>query len=313
MTNGHAAQRDAMPSDALHAPVVLFAYKRPVHTRRALEALAGNPEFEHSALHIYCDAARSPADEGAVDQTRELVRAFVHPNKQLVEAQTNQGLARSVIAGVTALCERYGRVIVVEDDLLVAPTFLDYMNRALDRYAHDPGVMQVSGHMFPIGLPTTDSVFLPLTTSWGWATWQRAWRQFDAGASGVARLRQSLGARYRFDLDGSFPYYAMLTDQLAGTVDSWAIRWHLAVFLASGRVLFPSRSLVENVGFDGSGAHCKMRVASDVPTPVTGHISVETVSPSIDVLAFQQVKMHLRRERGLVRRLADWKQRLTAA
>lgn len=307
------ALRPTTPARGGHAPIALFVFRRPEHARRALEALARNCAFGHSPLHVFCDAARSPAEAADVERTRQVVRDFPHPDKHVVEAARNRGLANSIVEGVTALCERHGRVIVIEDDLLVSPHFLDYMNRALDRHADDERVMQVSGHMYPIAPPDADAVLLPMTTSWGWATWQRAWRRFDRGAAGAVRLRRSAWARYRFDLDGSYPYFAMLRHQLAGRSDSWAILWYLTVFAAAGRVLFPRQSLVENVGFDGSGTHCDERYAVPPPPWSMAPLGVDAPSRRADAQALARVKRHLRRERGLVRRLGDWRQRLFAS
>lgn len=295
------------------APIALFAFRRPEHTQLALEALARNSGFAGSSLHVFCDAARSPADAAAVERTRQVVRDFPHPDKHVVEALRNRGLANSIVDGVTALCARHGRVIVIEDDLLVSPHFLDYMNRALDRHADDERVMQVSGHMFPIAPPDADTVLLPMTTSWGWATWQRAWRQLDTTAAGAAQLRRSAWTRYRFDMNGSYPYFAMLQWQLAGRIDSWAILWYLTVFAAAGRVLFPRQSLVENIGFDGSGTHCDERGAAPASPWSAAPLDVDAPSRRADAQALARIKRHLRHERGLVRRLGDWRQRLFAS
>lgn len=307
------APRPSTSARGGNAPIALFVFRRPEHTRRALDALARNGAFDHSPLHVFCDAARSPADAAAVERTRQVVRDFPHPDKHVVEAPRNRGLANSIVDGVTALCAEHGRVIVIEDDLLVSPHFLDYMNRALDRHADDERVMQVSGHMFPIAPPDADAVLLPMTTSWGWATWQRAWQRFDRGAAGVAGLRGSAWARYRFDLDGSFPYFAMLRRQLAGRSDSWAILWYLTVFAAAGRVLFPRQSLVENIGFDGSGTHCDERGAAAASPWSAAPLDVDAPSRRADAQALARIKRHLRHERGLVRRLGDWRQRLFAS
>ena len=174
----------------------------------------------------------------------------------VVERSRNLGLANSIIEGVTRLCTERGRVIVVEDDLTVSRHFLEYMNQALDRYADDERVMQVSGYMFPVSLGTeTDALFLPLTTSWGWACWQRSWKKFDPGGSGREALSRDPSMRRRFNLDGAYDYAGMLDAQAAGKIDSWAIRWYLSVFLRGGLVLYPARTLVRNLGFDDSGTH----------------------------------------------------------
>jgi hypothetical protein len=169
------------------APIALFTFKRPSHTRRTLETLAANPEFELSPLHIFCDGARRASEQSEVDEVRELVRQWPHPDKHIVSGVENRGLSKSVRAGVTELCERYGRVIVVEDDLVLSPVFLRYMNDALVRYQNDPKVMQISAHNFPVELQVPhEAIFLRLSTSWGWATWRRAWieRSNDRSAAG---------------------------------------------------------------------------------------------------------------------------------
>ncbi|MGA7936638.1 MAG: hypothetical protein WCA35_23995, partial [Kovacikia sp.] len=231
---------------------------RPVHAQRSLESLAQNKGAAESELYIFCDAPKRTKDIEAIDQVRSVVGSqpwcgTVH----IIEQEVNQGCAASIIQGVTKLCQKYGRVIVIEDDLVLSPFFLDYMNRALDAYADLSPVMQISGHMFPANLKvSTDSVFLPFITSWGWATWQRAWQHFDADMSGYKVLRNDRRLRRQFDLNNSYAYFSMLEDQRNGRIDSWAIRWYLSVFIQQGLTLYPVRSLVNNVGFDGSGTHC---------------------------------------------------------
>ena len=240
------------------APIALFAFKRPEHTRKALASLAGNPEFSRSPLFIFCDGARRPDEAPQVEAVRALARDFPHPRKTLVEAPANLGLARSIEAGVGRLCQEFGRVIVIEDDLLVSPVFLDYMNQALRRYANDERVFQITGHMWPIGVSgQQQAYFLPLTNSLGWGTWQRAWAHYDSAASAWPSIEGDRQRRKAFDLGGKFPFSAMMRKQLQGKIDSWAIRWYLAVFLRKGLVLHPASSLIVNIGFDGAGTHSK--------------------------------------------------------
>jgi hypothetical protein len=110
--------------------------------------------------------------------------------------------------------------------------------------------------MFPIVTqPSSDGLFLPLISCWGWGTWQRAWSQFDPSAAGYSRLERDPDLRARFNLDGNYDYFGMLKDQIEGKIDSWGVRWLLSVFLKDGLVLYPRRSLVQNVGIDGTGTH----------------------------------------------------------
>jgi len=239
------------------APIALFAYKRPVHVRRAIEAILGNPEAVHSDLYIFSDGPKSARDEAAVQSVRgELrnIRGFKSVN--IIEREKNLGLRASVVDGITRLTEAHDRVIVIEDDLVVSPDFLNFMNAGLERYAQEARVYSISGYMYPIELTgLEDSLFLPMTSCWGWATWKRAWRQFDPSLSGVRSLERDRSLRQKFNLDGAYNYYSMIRQQSKGKIDSWGICWHLSVFLKDGLTLYPRQSLVENLGVDGSGTH----------------------------------------------------------
>ncbi|MFT3694667.1 MAG: hypothetical protein QM831_16070 [Kofleriaceae bacterium] len=238
------------------AAIGLFAYNRPAHLARALEALARCPEAERSSLTIFCDGPKSEAAREKVFETRRLARERAPRNARIIERDTNLGLAKSMRAGVSQLCEETGSAIILEDDLEVSSTFLTFMNAALERYANDPRVMQVSGYMFPVTIPSVDdALFVPLISCWGWAVWKRSWDRLGSGTSHYAHLAADPTARRRFDLDGAFPYWAMLERQHRGEVDSWGIGWYLDVFAADGLVLYPRESLVANRGHDGTGAH----------------------------------------------------------
>lgn len=239
------------------APIVLFVYNRPEHTRRTLAALAANPLAIDSDLIIYADGPKKPEHAPSVGQAREVARsASGFKSVRLIERDENQGLARSIIGGVSEVCSEYGRAIVVEDDLLVAPQFLTFLNRGLERYADEPNVFQVSGYMFPVSTQSSsDGLFLPLISCWGWGTWQRAWCHFDPSAVGYVQLEHDPELRARFNLEGHYDYFGMLRDQIEGKIDSWGVRWLLSVFLQGGLVLYPPSSLVQNIGVDGTGTH----------------------------------------------------------
>ena len=237
-------------------PLAVFAYNRPEHTDRALQALARCRGLERCELHFFADGARNAAAAPAVEATRAVLRRWADRlGARLVEQPSNLGLARSIATAVTDLCARHGRVIVLEDDLVVSPDFVHYMLQALDRYQDDEQVMQIGGlTLSPPHGWRPDAFFLPVTTTWGWATWQRAWRHFSWEP---AELPSSEPAWHRlFNLNGSVDFDAMLQDRLAGRNSSWGILWWYTVSRRRGLVLYPTRSLVFNDGFDGSGVHC---------------------------------------------------------
>jgi hypothetical protein len=240
-----------------YSPIALFVYKRPDHTRQTIEALMQCPEFNESSLYVFCDGAKRTEEREVVEQTRSVVRALVGDRAIITESADNQGLANSIIAGVTQLVNAFERVIVLEDDLVVSPGFLGFMNQALEHYKDEDRVMQVSGYMFPVPefVDRTEAMFLPFTVSWGWATWRRAWRFFDPEATGWEVLKRDRQMRKRFNLNGSYDYYSMIERQFRGECDSWAIRWYWAIFRMQRVAVFPPISYVKNVGFDGSGSH----------------------------------------------------------
>lgn len=250
-----------------YAPIALFVYNRPGHARQVVEALLANTCSHQTPLHVFSDAPKKEAASQAVAEVRSYIRSIAgFKSVTIIERETNCGLARSIIDGVTRLCRDYGRVIVVEDDLVTSPYFLEYMNAALDKYEEEEKVMQVAGYMFPVSIELQeDAVFLPFTSSWGWATWERAWRHFDATGAGYQRLVEDQSLRRAFDLNGMYNYFRMLEAQLRGETDSWAIRWYLSIFLMNGLTLYPKKTLVDNIGFDGSGVNC---VASSIDASI---------------------------------------------
>jgi Glycosyl transferase family 2 len=242
------------------APIALFAYMRPEHLRLTVESLRANAEAKASHLTVFCDAAKKPEHQDGVDAVRafaDTIDGFA--SVTVVRRERNLGLAASIIDGVTRLTEAHGRVIVVEDDLLLSRHFLRYMNDALDLYADDARVASVHGYCYPVGRALPETFFLRGADCWGWATWQRAWRHFRPDGAALLAELESRGLTHEFDYDGRYGFTRMLRDQIAGRNDSWAIRWHASCYLAGLLTLYPGRSLVHNIGNDASGTHCDER------------------------------------------------------
>ncbi|MCG6871550.1 MAG: hypothetical protein LJE84_04595 [Gammaproteobacteria bacterium] len=244
------------------APIAVFVYRRPRHLERVLDGLRANAEFSGSSCYFFCDGAAGSEDAPAVQAARDVVRAAGLANATIIESDEHRGLAASVSGGVGQLCASHGRVIVLEDDLVPGPFFLEFMNHALQIYEPAEHIMQIGAYMYPVVLPhSPEAFFLPFTSSWGWATWQRAWQHFDATGDGYELLARDAQKRREFDLDGAVRYFQMLRAQRQGKIDSWAICWYLNVFLRGGLTLFPRQTLVENLGEDGSGTHGVVRGA----------------------------------------------------
>lgn len=240
------------------APILLFVYNRSEHVKRTLAALEQNILAKESELFIYSDAARSPQDEASVAEVRKIIRTALPFFKQvnIIERETNWGLARSIIDGVTTQINRYERVIVLEDDLIVAPYFLKFMNDALNTYQHEEKVGHIQACDFTQDASLPDTFLIKWTGSWGWATWKRAWKYFNPDGKALLEELQRRKLTYTFDFNGKYGYTRMLRRQTEGKNNSWAIRWNASLFLNDILSLNVGKSLVQNEGFDGSGTNC---------------------------------------------------------
>lgn len=237
------------------APIAMFTFNRPEHTRKTLESLALNPEFAASPLFIFCDGARNGAESAQVEESRKLVRDWPHPNKTIIERDWNWGLAKSIIDGVTKVVNEFGCVIVLEDDLVTSPFFLQFMNDGLRVYEQNKNVASIHGYVYPIDvLPET--FFLRGADCWGWATWKDRWALFEPDGANLLNELKRRKLTQHFDFNGTYPFTRMLARQIAGKNDSWAIRWHASAFLKNKFTLYPGISLAQNIGVDGSGTHC---------------------------------------------------------
>lgn len=238
------------------APIALFVYKRPDHLARVAQALAQSPDARLSRLFVFSDAPKNAAAQAQVAEVRAAVRSITgFQSVEVIEQALNKGVARSIIDGVGDLTARFGKVIVLEDDLLPAPHFLRYMNDALDKYVDEEEVISIHGYAYPVSDPLPETFFLRGADCWGWATWKRGWDLFDPDGSKLLRELERRELTREFDLDGSYPYTQMLRDCIAGRNDSWAIRWYASAFLNGKLTLYPGSSQVQNIGADGSGSH----------------------------------------------------------
>ena len=240
-----------------YAPILLFVYNRPEHTRRCVESLLKNSLSSESELFIYADGAKDNTQQETVNEVRSYIHT-IQGFKQitLMERNENWGLARNIIDGVTTQVNRYGKVIVLEDDLVVAPYFLQFMNDALEAYKDEPKVGHIQACDFTQDSSLPDTFLIKWTGSWGWATWDRAWKHFNPNGKELLQELEERKLTRIFDFNGKYGFTRMLRRQIEGKNNSWAIRWNASLFLKDILSLNVGRSLVQNEGFDGSGTNC---------------------------------------------------------
>ncbi len=237
------------------APILLFTYNRPSHTRQTLDTLIHNKLCRESELFVFSDGHKGETDKKEVQEVRQIIRSIEGFKKiHIIENTNNLGLAKNIINGVTRIINEYGKVIVLEDDLMTSPYFLTFMNEALTMFENENKVGHIHGYCYPLPeLP--DAFLIKWTGSWGWATWQRAWQQFNPDGKALLQEIEQRNLSKSFDFNGNYPYTRMLRRQVNGQNNSWAIRWNASLFLKDMLSVNAGKSLVSNIGFDGSGTH----------------------------------------------------------
>ena len=280
-----------------NAPVAIFAYRRPNHLRQLLEALAGDQEALFSNVRIFVDGAKTWRDRRLVAETLKVAQLATGFAKcEIRQHKRNLGLARSIVSGITQVLQEWDEIIVLEDDIVPQPGFLAFMNKALQQYRAFPQVMQISATQFADPPPCDHYIrFLPITSSWGWATWRRAWEKFPQTDFEAQKVFQSSLDWDAFDLHGAYPYRRLLEDSLMGRGDTWAVRWYAACFQQGGLTLYPPVSYAINTGRDGSGHHD----VGDVPKWVVPKPAQQLVWPKnicVDQALLRQISSQFRLE-----------------
>jgi hypothetical protein len=236
--------------------IAVFAFNRPKHLEMCLESLKNNPEATYCDLTVFIDGPRNNSDEHLVNEVYQIAKHLTgFQSVNVVKSESNKGLATSIINGVDKIFESSSEIIVLEDDLIVSPYFLNFMSNSLEKYRKEINVASIHGYLPNLSVEIDEPFFLRGADCWGWATWRDRWATTEW--NGI-KLRDGLidvGLVNQFNLDGGYNYFGMLERQIRGENDSWAIRWHASMFLQNRLTFYPSRSLVINTGMDGTGRH----------------------------------------------------------
>lgn len=246
------------------APIILFVYNRPNHTKQVVEGLLRNPEAKDSILFIFADGPKPNISQEGLEKLKQ-VRDFIHTIKgfkeiYIDESDENRGLANATIRGCTSVINEYGNMIVMEDDDVPSPYFLSYVNRCLEKYKDDERIWCVSGYTDTSILPPVengdDLFFVNRPSSWGFGTWKRCWDKviWDIPTLKGLFTHQSIISGYNnwAGADASNIMFGLFQ----GRNSSWSVRYNFAAYLNRSMTILPNKSLIENTGCDGSGTHC---------------------------------------------------------
>lgn len=239
------------------APIVIFVYNREEELIKTVESLKLNYLAEESELYIFSDGPKRNTDEVKIQRVQEYILTIEKFKKiNIIKHNVNKGLANSIIDGVTEIIEKHGKVIVLEDDLITSPNFLEFMNHALLFYEHDPGVLSVSGYTLDLKSLSNskDYYFGYRASSWGWGTWKEQWEKIDWTVSDYEKFITNRSLRKQFNRGGS-DMSKMLQRQQEGKNDSWAIRFCYHQFKHDLKTVFPTTSKVQSIGFSKEATH----------------------------------------------------------
>lgn len=241
-------------------PVVLFCYDRPMHLEYTIASLKENRGAEETPLFIFSDGAKGSHDKEAVEAVRNIIdRISGFKEIHITKNPANSGLAMSIINGVSEVLKKFSGCIVLEDDLETSPFFLDFMNQGLLVYEKDADIFSVSGYCPPINIPEDypfDAFRFPRINSWGWATWADRWAEVDWDVQNFNDFIQDPESVKRLERQGK-DLPVMLLKQQTGKIGSWAVRFNQACFNAGKTNIYPVKSLIRNIGIDGTGTHMK--------------------------------------------------------
>ncbi len=247
------------------APIVVFAYNRADKLKRLFETLENNDNTQKMDLYVFVDIP-SRKNRKDIKYNQEVIKFLDHyklvckkfKNIRVEISENHKGLAESIISGVTKVINKYGKAIILEDDLEVSHDFLDYMQRGLEFYKKEQKIWALAGYSpeFDVPLNYKDDVFLiPRPESWGWGTWKNRWDRCDWQVKTYNRFKKDIVAQIFFDLGGS-DLSQMLRQQVYNSqFDSWAIRWGYHQFLERKYTVYPKESRVIHCGNDSRSTH----------------------------------------------------------
>lgn len=244
------------------APICLFVYNRIEETKLTISALQANFLANESDLIVFSDGYKDKNDAHSVRIVRDFVSNISgFRSVKIIESFNNKGLAKSVIEGVSLVLENSETIIVLEDDLITTPNFLDFMNQALDFYNSYDRVISISGFTLPIDFknePTCDIYFSYRASSWGWATWKDRWFDIDWEVTDYTDFSLSRKLQVEFNRGGD-DMCRMLKKQMNNDIDSWAIRFCYHQFKHDKLTVMPRVSKVRNIGLNDRATNTKFR------------------------------------------------------
>ena len=275
------------------APVLILAYNRPDKVANLIDSLR---PLAPSTVLVGVDGPRlnKVSDAEKVAEVHKVVGSINWTKDvQIRSRETNLGLKRAVIDSVDWAIGNYGKAIIIEEDVVVGPQFLDFMNHMLDLYADEESIGHISGynvvpHKF---INTRGARLTRYPESIAWATWNRAWTNFDetlmwGTKCSINELRQVVGSNL-----GALKWKLNFSDAKHDRISTWAYRWIASMWSQDQYVISPNVNLVKYSGLD-SGSHTLTAAPwSELPIEIIDSDSLTSINDiKIDELAENWIK-----------------------
>ncbi len=241
-----------------YAPIALFAFKRPKHLKITLDSLLLNPEIKKTFLYVFVDKFLDNNDKEANLKVKNLLKDYSYKfqNMEIIFNKKNKGLANNITEGIKAVFKKHEKIIVLEDDIEVADSFLNYMNRALDKYNDEKKVWHISGYVQPFKYEgEKDSFFWSYMNCWGWGTWRDRWQYYFKDTDLILKSFNKIMIK-KFNFNNLIPEWDQIIDNKKNKINTWAVFWYASIFINNGLCLNPTKSLTRNIGFDNTGENC---------------------------------------------------------
>ncbi|MGA7856550.1 MAG: hypothetical protein WCA11_01390 [Terracidiphilus sp.] len=243
----------------LETPVALIVFNRPETTRHVFKAVAA---ARPSHLFLIADSPRTdrPGEAERCEQVRKIVTAVDWPCQvETSFASENMGCRRRVISGLNWVFSAVEEAIILEDDCVPDPSFFPFCAELLVRYRNHPQIAYVSGfNPLEKDFPFPFSYYYSqMANLWGWATWRRAWSEYDEHIQSWPAVKEAGLLNLIFPDKKAVAYWSAIFDRMAqGTgPNTWDYQWVYTCWMRNWLAVVPRRNLIQNIGFGGDATH----------------------------------------------------------
>lgn len=254
--------------------ILCFGFDRPMHLERMLNSLEKNHESIDSDVYICIDGPADGTDLEMHSKTVEVAKKnWNFKSTKLILREKNLDCRTNIINTITELFKTNDRLIILEDDLVLGPNFLSYMNAALHKYLNKKEMWCINGYSYPQLNFKSGSSVSKYVSPWGWGTWSDRWEIFVNEDYDKKNFISSLSEndRKKFNVENLYDWEDIIVKNELGKISAWDAYWYQAVFMNKGLTLYPNKSHIRNEGFDGTGMHCSS--TNDWITPINMSIT----------------------------------------